>query len=718
MAGISNNMTDSRLKQKGCDQMAQKIEGEQNQQADTQTSGTSTTQATTTKRLVQYALRFKKTIIIALVLLSVAVAAELTGPFIAKKLIDDHILGIESVWYQTEPEVENSVPYGDAWYKRADRFEAQEPRGAAIHIVQAGPLVYVVQGELAFIGERSVEGSLLTVRFGEQRATYEVTPLSSSEVFAFYQPEVKYVVLLLSIYVGLLVFAAFFQYGKSYMLQVSANKIIKQMRMDVFQQIQRVSVDYFDNKPAGQIVSRITNDTEAIRELYIKVLSMFFTSFIYMTGIFIALFLLDTRLATITLLILPILVVWVLVYRRFAATYNQVIRTKISEINGMINESIQGMRIIRLFRRQEASAQHFVKLNDEHYQYQNKLLNLDSLTSHNLSHALKNVTLVAVIWYFGGASLGISTAISLGVLYAFVDYIQRLFQPVTDIVNQLTVLEQAKVAGARVFELMDEPGEAVIEGMSQRYQGHVRFERVWFAYQQEEYVLKDISFEVNQGKTVALVGHTGSGKSSMLNLLFRFYDPDKGHISIDGQDITLMPKQHLRQHMGIVLQDPFLFSGTIASNVNLDDPAISREQVIKALHDVGAAPFIQQLTKQYDEPVLEKGSTLSAGQRQLISFARALAFNPAILILDEATANIDTETEAIIQQALDVLKQGRTTFIIAHRLSTTMNADQILVLDRGVIVERVNHESLLKAGGRYYQMYQLQQGQARIEQVM
>ncbi|MFY3790820.1 ABC transporter ATP-binding protein [Ureibacillus sp. MALMAid1270] len=271
-------------------------------------------------------------------------------------------------------------------------------------------------------------------------------------------------------------------------------------------------------------------------------------------------------------------------------------------------------------------------------------------------------------------------------------------------------MERSLVAGSRVFELLDQKGIEVSELSIPRYEGNVKFDNVWFAYKDEEYVLKNISFEAKKGETLALVGHTGSGKSSIMNLLFRFYDPQKGKIFIDGKDVTKIPRQTIREHMGIVLQDPYLFTGTIATNVSLNDPRITREKIEKALEAVGGERVLKNLENGIDEPVIEKGSTLSSGQRQLISFARALAFDPAILILDEATSNIDTETEEIIQHAMDVLKKGRTTFIIAHRLSTIKNADQILVLDRGEIVEKGTHEELIALGGRYETMYRLQSG--------
>lgn len=572
------------------------------------------------RRLFQYAMYFKKIIFTALFMLTIAVTAEVLSPFVAKIIIDDHIMAN--------------------------------------------------------------------------------------------QPDIPTIIKLIVLYFSLFVIAGIFNYGQYYFLQKAANRIIERMRNELFRKIQTLPISYFDNLPAGKIVARITNDTEAIRDLYVAVLSNFFTGIVQMIGIFIAMFILDAKLALIFTLIIPVMVIWMMIYRKYAAKYNHVIRSKISEINAMINESIKGMPIIQAFNREDATRDEFETLNQTHFQYQNKLLILNSLSSWNLVGTIKAIVFVAFIWYFGGDAISTRTNLTVGVLYAYVDYINRLFNPIHNIVNQFSNLEASLVAGERVFRLLDEKGTPVSDEKIPRYQGNVQFNHVYFAYKEKEYVLKDIHFQASHGETVAFVGHTGSGKSSIMNLLFRFYDPSRGEILIDGKNIMDFPKQTIREHMAIVLQEPFLFTGTIFSNITMNDPKITREDAEAALRAVGADFVFNQLEHGLDEPVLEKGSTLSSGQRQLISFARALAFNPAILILDEATSNIDTETESVIQQAMEVLKQGRTTFIIAHRLSTIKNADQILVLDRGMIVEKGNHEELMVQKGKYYQMYQIQQGVA------
>ena len=510
------------------------------------------------------------------------------------------------------------------------------------------------------------------------------------------------------VYLGLIVTSALFGYIQSYTLSVAANKIIMKMRNDVFTHIQTMPIKYFDSLPAGKIVARVTNDTQAVRNLYINVLTNFVAGGIQMVSVLVMLYILNWQFALIATLLVPILFVWIVVYRKIATPINKRIRALVSEINAILNESISGMTIIQAFRQEKKTEAEFKAINEDFFNNQRKMLKLDAATGWNILDMLQSLALVAVIWFFGGQFLQERVGLTVGLMTIFVDYTGRLFRPVMGIVSQLSSMEASIVSAGRVLDLMDQENEAFSTKTVDRYAGNVRFDNVNFCYDPENPVLKNINITALSGETVALVGHTGSGKSSIMSALFGFYPYQSGSISIDGQKIDDLSKQEYRQHMGIVLQDAYLFAGTIASNIGLDDPRITRAQIEAALEAVGAMDFVSKLDKGLDEPVSEKGSTFSTGQRQLLSFARALAFDPAILILDEATANIDTETEGIIQAALEVLKKGRTTFVIAHRLSTIRNADQILVLDRGEIIERGNHDELMATGGKYRQMYELQ----------
>ncbi|WP_308637544.1 ABC transporter ATP-binding protein [Paenibacillus silvisoli] len=515
---------------------------------------------------------------------------------------------------------------------------------------------------------------------------------------------------LLGLYLGLLLAASVCNFTQSYLLQTTALRIIKNMRIDLMRHIGRIPLKYFDNTPIGQVVSRIANDTEAVRDLFMSFMATFVVSFVQLTGIYTALFILDVRLALFTLLVPPLFVVVMYVHLKYSKVFITIMRARLSDMNAMINESIVVMPIIQAFRREKLTIDEFEVLNEDRYVNQVKQFRVFSLSSRNIVGTVGSLLTAYVVWHFGSQSL--QTAISFGVFYAFIDYLGRVFQPIIGIFDQLTNAQRAFVSAEKVFAIMDMEGQDVEDTAGvKRPEGVVKFDNVTFAYKEGENVLKHISFEARRGETVALVGHTGSGKSSIMNLLLGFYEPQSGVISIDGRDIKGMSKQALRKHMGIVLQDPFLFAGDIKFNVSLYNKDITLDRVKSALREVGAAPFIEQLPNGYDEEVVERGSTLSSGQRQLISFARALAFDPSILILDEATASIDSETEGLIQQALKVVSEGRTTLVIAHRLSTIREADQILVLHRGEIVERGNHKELMALQGRYYKMYQLQTGE-------
>jgi ATP-binding cassette subfamily B multidrug efflux pump len=531
-----------------------------------------------------------------------------------------------------------------------------------------------------------------------------------SEAGAFTWEKFKPVLYWLGLFVVLMIAASALRFTQALIMQTTALSIVKNMRMDLMRHIQRIPVRYFDNTPIGQVVSRIANDTEAVKELFMSFMATFVVSIVHLTGIYIALFILDVRLALICLLLLPLFALIMIVHLKYSKIYISNMRARLSDMNAMLNESINVMPIIQAFRKEKGTVEEFEALNHDRYINQVKQFRLFSLSSRNAVGTIGRLVMAIVIWYFGSESL--HSAISFGVFYAFIDYLGRIFDPIIGIFDQLANAQRAFVSAEKVFNILDLDGEEVADARhARRPEGHVKFDNVSFGYKEEEYVLRNISLEAKKGQTVALVGHTGSGKSSIMNLLLGFYTPNQGKIYVDGMDVSAMSKQELRKHMGIVLQDPFLFAGDIKFNVSLYNENIDHKQVEKAIQEVGAEAFVRQLPKGYDEPVVERGSTLSSGQRQLISFARALAFNPSILILDEATASIDSETEGIIQQALKVLSAGRTTFVIAHRLSTIREADQILVLHRGEIVERGTHEELMKMQGRYYRMYQLQKGE-------
>lgn len=514
---------------------------------------------------------------------------------------------------------------------------------------------------------------------------------------------------LMAIYFGLLVTTVVMRYVSSIYRMRAANGIIKILRDELYTHVQKLPISYFDNLPAGKIVARITNDTESLRQqFYVATIGQILINVFYIIGAYLAIAFFHQGLALALLVLIPIMYLWNKCYTKYASKYNKKEREYNSDINSKFNESIQGMQIIQAFGQEEKMKDEFEEINDKWYQVMRKYVILDSAFQWTFADFLQRFSLLLLMVYFSTQYINGVLGISVGMLYLFGEYVSRLYEPIKGTIQQIAFVQQAIAAGDRVFELMDMEKEDNPEEALTVSKGRVSFEHVNFGYTKDKHVLKNIDFTAEPGQTVALVGHTGSGKSSIMNLLFRFYDPQSGKIKIDGQETNQFSRQSVRQGMGIVLQDPFLFTGTIYTNITMDNPLISKETARQALIDVGGLELIEKFDKGLDEPVVEKGSTLSSGQRQLISFARALAFNPKILILDEATSSIDTETEEIIQHAMNVLKKGRTTFIIAHRLSTIQHADQILVLEQGEIIERGKHNELLNEKGVYKEMYEMQ----------
>ncbi|AYC30789.1 ABC transporter ATP-binding protein [Paenisporosarcina cavernae] len=492
--------------------------------------------------------------------------------------------------------------------------------------------------------------------------------------------------------------------------QEVALKIIQQMRIDVFTKVQQLGMRYFDQTPAGSIVSRVTNDTEAIKDMFVSVLVGFLQSGFLLIGVYIAMFTLNVKLAAFTLVLLPILYGIIHIYRKYSSVFYQDLRERLSQLNAKLAESLQGMSIIQAFRQEDRLNDEFQAINDQHWNAGKRNIKMDSLLLRPAIDLVYALAIILVLSYFGITSF--SNTVEVGVIYAFVTYIDRFFEPINQVMQRLSIFQQAIVAGSRVFKLLDEK-EVVPAQNNQSIEitnAEIEFRNVTFSYDGKQDVLKNISFTAKPGETVALVGHTGSGKSSIINLLMRFYEFTHGDIFIDGKSIKDYHIQVLRKQVGLVLQDPFLFYGDIENNIRLFNQEMTTKEVKAAAEFVQADKFIHALPDGYAQKVTERGSTFSSGQRQLVAFARTIATNPKILVLDEATANIDTETEVAIQTSLQKMRKGRTTIAIAHRLSTIQDAEQILVLHHGEIVERGTHQELLANQGLYHKMYLLQNG--------
>ena len=499
-------------------------------------------------------------------------------------------------------------------------------------------------------------------------------------------------------------------YFQTIKFQQIALKIIQQLRIDVFNKIHQLGMRYFDRVPAGSIVSRATNDTEAIKDMFVSVLISFIQAGFLIVGVYVAMFLLNPMLAGFALILLPFIIFVISAYRKYSSVVYMEMREKLGELNAKLSESLSGMSIIQAFRQEKRMNDEFDDINEKHYKAMMANTRLNSLLLRPVIDLIYFLAVVILLTYFGITSF--DTAVEVGVVYAFVTYINRFFEPINQVMERLAFYQQAIVAASRVFTLLDEkdlePKQA--DNNEMITEGKIEFKNVSFSYDGKRDVLKNISFTVNPGETVALVGHTGSGKSSIINLLMRFYEFERGDIMIDGVSTKQYSQEELRKKLGLVLQDPFLFYGDIKSNIRLYNEEITDADVRAAAEFVQAHEFIEKLPGGYDAKVTERGSTFSSGQRQLIAFARTIATNPRVLVLDEATAAIDTETEVAIQASLDIMRKGRTTIAIAHRLSTIQDAEQILVLHQGEIVERGTHHELLAQKGLYHKMYLLQNG--------
>ena len=499
-----------------------------------------------------------------------------------------------------------------------------------------------------------------------------------------------------------------FNIAQTWILQKTGQNIILQMRKDLYRHIQSLGSRYFDITPVGKLVTRVTNDVEALNEMYSGILVQLFRNIVKIVGLAGVMLVLDVRLAAISFVLMPLVIGLTVLCQIIARNIYRLYRTRLTDINTFLSEHLSGMKIIQIFGRQERKFEEFHDKNTKLYKafYREMLM---YAVFRPLIYILSILSLMIVLWF--GSRNVFDEIISVGTLYIFSNYIRSFFDPIQELAEQFSTLQSSIASAEKIFTVMDEDEfipEVKNPKQPDKITGKIEFDHVWFAYDGENYVLKDVSFVINPGEKVAFVGATGAGKSSILNLIGRYYDIQKGHIYIDGIDIRQLSKKQLRSAIGQMQQDVFIFEGDVAYNIRLNDDDITDAQVKAAAEYVNASHFIEKLPQGYHEPVTERGATFSAGERQLLSFARTLAHNPSILVMDEATANIDTETEILIQEALEKLMDGRTTIMVAHRLSTIQHADCIMVMHKGRICERGTHRELLEQDGIYRKLYELQ----------
>ena len=499
-----------------------------------------------------------------------------------------------------------------------------------------------------------------------------------------------------------------FNIAQTWILQKTGQNIILQVRRELYLHIQSLSSRYFDLTPVGKLVTRVSNDVEALNEMYSDILVKLFRNIIKIIGLAAVMLIYDYKLALLSFILLPIVILLTVFFRRMARKIYRIYRTRLTDLNTFLSEHLSGMRIIQIFGREERKYEEFHDKNKKLYKaFYNEMLIF--AVFRPLMYILSVLSLMIVLWV--GSREVFTTVISVGTLYIFSNYIQSFFDPIQELAEQFSTLQSSIASAEKIFTIMDE--DFSIEEVENpvvlpEIKGRIEFDHVWFAYDDENYVLRDVSFVIEPGQKAAFVGATGAGKSSILNLIGRYYDIQKGHIYIDGVDIKKLSKKQLRSAIGQMQQDVFIFEGDIEYNIRLHDEDITDEDVKKAAEYVNASRFIEKLPGAYKEPVTERGATFSAGERQLLSFARTLAHKPSILVMDEATANIDTETEILIQEALEKLMEGRTTIMVAHRLSTIQHADCIMVMHKGKIREQGTHQELLAQDGIYKKLYELQ----------
>lgn len=655
------------------------------------------------KRLLSYLKPHKWVMTLATVLVLFIIAVELYRPIIIGNAIDQYINGYYHPYVEADVSASDAINWNGLVLSR-DQAVSKADSASFYQIFLWKDHYYMAENltRSECTALQNADTSVLKnyVREGAQK-------LTSNDLKILRQNDFKGI-LKAGILFLLLLFSGFFlNLADTWLLQKMGQQIVYKLREETFTHIHSLSLSFFNITPVGKLVTRVSNDTEAVNELFSTILVKLFKNVVKIIGYAVVMLSINVKMAGISFLLLPLVAILTFVFRHLSRKAYQITRNKITELNTFLSEHISGMKLIQIFAREKEKYSEFEGKSMELYRANFR----EIMTFAIFRPSIYLVSVIAMILVIRTGSLSVlNGSLSLGTLFVFITYISSFFEPIQELSEQLGTLQSSIASAEKIFSVLDVKPEIVspTDPAPVNILGEIEFRHVWFAYEEENYILKDVSFVIHPGEKAAFVGATGAGKSTILNLIGRYFDIQKGQILIDGIDIHEIDLDVLRGAIGQVQQDVFIFTGDIKSNISLNNEAISPDDVRRAAEIVNADPFIQKLPHGYDEPVTERGSTLSAGQRQLLSFARTLAYDPKILVLDEATANIDTETETLITQALARLMDGRTTIMVAHRLSTIQHADKIIVMHHGEIKESGTHQELLVKDGLYKKLYELQ----------
>lgn len=655
------------------------------------------------KRLLSYLKPHKWVMTGATLLVLLIIVVELYRPIIIGNAIDRHINGYYSPYVETDADAAGAVPYRGTYLTR--EFTASADGSDSYYQI----LLYDNQ---YYMAERitAAESAALTEAdstLTEQLVNDGAPLLTKEQLKELRHYDFTGILAAAALYLFMLLLGFVLNAADTWMLQKMGQQIIYKMREEVFAHIHSLSLSFMNRTPVGKLVTRVSNDTEAVNELFTTILVKLFKNIVKIIGYAVVMISIDIRMAAVSFLLLPVVTLLTFIFRRLSRKAYQITRNKITELNTFLSEHISGMKLIQVFAREDVKYEEFTGKSEELFRANWR----EIMTFAIFRPSIYFLSVVAMVIVIGtGSDSVLRGTLSLGTLFIFITYIGSFFEPIQELAEQFGTLQSSLASAEKIFSILDEQPEIVNPShpVDVTISGRIEFRHVWFAYESEDYILKDVSFVIEPGKKVAFVGATGAGKSTILNLIGRYFDIQKGEILIDGVDIRQIDTDVLRAAIGQVQQDVFLFTGDIKSNISLNNEHISLEDVKRAAKIVNADSFIEKMPGTYDAPVTERGSTLSAGQRQLLSFARTLAYQPAILVLDEATANIDTETESLITNALEKLMEGRTTIMVAHRLSTIQHADRIIVMHKGRIHESGTHQELLRQDGLYKKLYELQ----------